>query len=194
MTSENLFYPSSTEIKSLDTNIGFLSNSIRLFLEQIINNKGCEKKIGQAIIQAAMPRSVIAPFKIGLAVQIHNHFGSAEKKYFADDLLKGRANVFLQPSSHTDIEVFGEQIIVCFYNGDVNTGINDLKYQKCMQKVHLSNTCVKIQTLPPTKTTAKYHSYRTVPTLWSGVGLCKKRDLFQNNVTFQQLRRGCLRK
>jgi hypothetical protein len=86
---------------------------------------------------------------------------SAVKKYFADDFLKGRADVFLQPSSHTDIEAFGEQIIVCFYNGDVNTGINDLRYQKFMQKVHSSNTCVKIQTLPPTKTAAKYHSYRT---------------------------------
>jgi hypothetical protein len=69
--------------------------------------------------------------------------------------------VFLQPSSHTDIEAFGVQIVVCFYNGDVNTGINYLRYQKFMQKVHSSNTCVKIQTLLPTKTAAKYHSFRT---------------------------------
>ena len=39
--------------------------------------------IGQAIIQAARPRVLIAPLQIGLAVQMHHHYGS---KFLIDSL------------------------------------------------------------------------------------------------------------
>ena len=39
--------------------------------------------LGNSIIQAARPRSVIAPLQLGLAIQMHNHFGS---KFLIDTL------------------------------------------------------------------------------------------------------------
>ena len=39
--------------------------------------------IGQAIIQATRPRVLIAPLQVGLAIQMHHHFGS---KFLIDSL------------------------------------------------------------------------------------------------------------
>ena len=66
------FYPLPGEISSLDENCAFLPETLYLFLRTIFNEKSAERKItsiGQAIIQAARPRVLIAPLQIGLAAE-----------------------------------------------------------------------------------------------------------------------------
>ena len=51
----------------------------RKLLEVLIVGKGAKLKIasiGQAIMQAARPRVLLAPLQFGLGVQMHHHFGS----------------------------------------------------------------------------------------------------------------------
>lgn len=72
-------YPSSDDIASLEKNSDFVPESLRLFLRTIFSDKKAERKIatiGQAIVQAARPRILVEPLQIGLAVQMHHHFGS----------------------------------------------------------------------------------------------------------------------
>ena len=72
-------YPNPEKLKSLEENRDYVPESLLTFLKQIIDHKNSEKKIlsiGQAIIQACMPRGVIAPLQIGLGVQMHHLYGS----------------------------------------------------------------------------------------------------------------------
>lgn len=79
-------FPSTDDIASQKKNSEFIPDTLHLFLKTIFSEKQCERKrlaIGQAIIQAARPRSLLAPLQIGLAVQLHHHFGS---KFLIDSL------------------------------------------------------------------------------------------------------------
>ncbi|XP_060603948.1 uncharacterized protein LOC132756825 [Ruditapes philippinarum] len=73
------FYPSSENVKSLKENLAFVPTSLLVFLNNIFVEKNSEVKIatiGQAIMQACIPRNVICPLQLGLGVQMHHHFGS----------------------------------------------------------------------------------------------------------------------
>ena len=72
-------YPEATEMSSLDNVIAFLPTSLKLMLEKLFSGKDTRKKvgsIGQAIMQAVRPRALMAPLQLGLAIQLHHHFGS----------------------------------------------------------------------------------------------------------------------
>ncbi len=63
-------YPSYDELGS-DKSISFLPETLRSFLEGLIKGKGAQTKlasIGQAIMQAARLRVLLAPLQIGLGV------------------------------------------------------------------------------------------------------------------------------
>ena len=54
-------YPSSNDVESVEANLNFLPDSLQFFLGKILTTKDAELKmasIGQAIIQAIMPRSL----------------------------------------------------------------------------------------------------------------------------------------
>ena len=74
-TSNDIYPLIETEV---ETNANFLPQTLKLFLEGILSSKDDEKvaSIGQAIIQAARPRVILAPLQVGLAVQLHHHFAS----------------------------------------------------------------------------------------------------------------------
>ena len=58
---------------------GYLTPMLDLFLKEIITATGNEIKraaIGQSIMQSSRPRSLLCPIQVGLAVQLHNMFGS----------------------------------------------------------------------------------------------------------------------
>ncbi|KAK3101781.1 hypothetical protein FSP39_006288 [Pinctada imbricata] len=79
-------YPSSTIISSMNENVEFIPSSLYILLEGLISEKEKSLKIaslGQTIIQAARPRSIICPLQLGLGVQLHHHFGS---KFLIDTL------------------------------------------------------------------------------------------------------------
>ncbi|KAK7111652.1 hypothetical protein V1264_011253 [Littorina saxatilis] len=97
----NKEYPTSEDISSGAYNLDFVPQSLQLFLRLIFSEKDADNKIasvGQAIVQAARPRVVIAPLQIGLGVQMHHHFGS---RYLIDVL-----NAMGFSSSYTEVQRF----------------------------------------------------------------------------------------
>jgi hypothetical protein len=73
------YYPSSSEIASENINKKFLPSVLQHFLDIIIGTKACDLKkisIGQALVQASRPRSLISPILLGVGVQLHRDFGS----------------------------------------------------------------------------------------------------------------------
>ena len=72
-------YPGSEDIKSAQGNLNFVPESLQLFLKTIFCGKENDMKIaaiGQAIMQAARPRTLLSPLQVGLAVQMHHQFAS----------------------------------------------------------------------------------------------------------------------
>ena len=62
-----------------ESHVHFLPATLSAFLGVLVSEKNNSLKvasIGQAIVQAARPRVVIAPLQIGLAVQLHHNFSS----------------------------------------------------------------------------------------------------------------------
>ena len=74
-TSNDIYPLTETEA---ETNANFLPQTLKLLLEGLLASKDNVKvaSIGQAIIQAARPRVILAPLQVGLAVQLHHHFAS----------------------------------------------------------------------------------------------------------------------
>ena len=71
-------YPSYNELGSNEC-INFLPDTLRSLLEGLIKGKGTQTKIasiGQAIMQAARPRVLLAALQVGYGVQLHHHFAS----------------------------------------------------------------------------------------------------------------------
>jgi hypothetical protein len=78
------FDPPYCTVSSKAENIAFLPKSLQILLSVLLCGNDVDVKlasIGQAVIQACIPRSVLAPLQIGLAVQLHHHFGS---RYLVD--------------------------------------------------------------------------------------------------------------
>ena len=79
------FYPLPEELSREDC-LHYLPPLLRLLLTKMFSGIEAELKtatIGECIIQAVQPRSVIAPLQIGLAVQMYQHFRS---RYLLDTL------------------------------------------------------------------------------------------------------------
>ena len=72
-------YPDSGELRSIELNLRYLPESLQVLLYDIFPGKSIGLKvatIGQCIIQATRPRSVIAPILFGIGVQMHHLYGS----------------------------------------------------------------------------------------------------------------------
>lgn len=85
--ANKISYPSSEMLSDLKAQKDFIPNSLNRFLPTIAE-ANCDLKvvsIGQAIIQGARPRSIIAPLQIGLGVQLHHTFKS---KFLIETLYK----------------------------------------------------------------------------------------------------------
>lgn len=81
-------YPSSEMLSDMAEQKRFIPDSLYRFLRTIFAEANCELKIasiGQAIVQAARPRSLIAPLQLGLGVQLHHTFKS---KFLIETLYK----------------------------------------------------------------------------------------------------------
>ena len=71
-------YPTPSDL-TLASALQFIPSSLRYMLQTLFAGKDTERKeasIGQSIVQAVRPRTVIAPLRLGLAVQMHHHFRS----------------------------------------------------------------------------------------------------------------------
>lgn len=72
-------YLSSAEMASSESALKYIPDSLKSFLKSVFTGKELDVKlasIGQAIVQAARPRVLIAPLQIGLGVQMYHHYQS----------------------------------------------------------------------------------------------------------------------
>ncbi|KAL5022362.1 hypothetical protein ScPMuIL_001517 [Solemya velum] len=77
--TSKLSYPNSDKLGSLEENLEYLPDSLRLLLNNLFTGKPIDLKvatIGQCIVQATRPRVVLAPIVFGLGVQMHHLYGS----------------------------------------------------------------------------------------------------------------------
>ena len=69
-------YPSTKSLE-LDSALSFVPETLRTLLNGLFVGEETSRKIaglGQAIVQAARPRAVVAPLQLGLAVQAHHMY------------------------------------------------------------------------------------------------------------------------
>ena len=96
--------------------------------------------------------------------------GVVLKKALNDSNFKNQAKVFMNTSSHSTIEEAGENAFKCVYNGNQIEDLDALRFRKFVQKVNTSNNVVQVETLPPTKAAARFHSFRTYLQVQTWVG------------------------
>ena len=126
------WYPVIRE--DIQESLRFLPDSLVKLLDGILLSKNSKLKtatIGQAIMQGARPRVIIAPLQIGLAVQLHHHYAS---RFLIDTLsrhgvcstydevLKFNENAALEQG--TDIPSFEGQFVQ--YIADVDHNVRTL--------------------------------------------------------------------
>lgn len=75
---------------------------------------------------------------------------------------KQLARTFMEnnPDSKKTIHQAGEEAIVCLYGGKPEEGLDALRYRKFCEKACVFASPVQIHTLPPTSSSAQYHSER----------------------------------
>ena len=77
MDVPNNHYPTTDQFSSVQAAVSFVPELLQTFLKDLITAKDIQLKLaslGQALIQAARPRSILAPLQLGLAVQLHHLF------------------------------------------------------------------------------------------------------------------------
>ena len=82
------YYESRSEFSSVQEAISFLPDSLVLMLKLMFPSKDGQVKVaslGQAVVQATRPWTILAPLLVGLGVQLHHHFAS---KFLIDSLCK----------------------------------------------------------------------------------------------------------
>jgi hypothetical protein len=75
MTDNLAEYPSTADMSSASNN--FVPSLLQLFLSTLITCELKQTAVGQCIVQAARPRSIIAPLLLGLGVSVHQEFRSS---------------------------------------------------------------------------------------------------------------------
>ena len=81
----NETYPTTEEIGNFDKGVEWVPESLQLLLAYLIPQKLKQLSIGQCIVQAAKPRSVLCPVTLSLGVELDKTFGS---KWLLDHLAR----------------------------------------------------------------------------------------------------------
>ena len=95
-------YPKTTDIHN--TTGDWIPKLLKTFLQVLVWSDLTQNSIGQAIVQAAKPRSTIMPVPFGLAFELDHVFGS---RWLLDELY--------QPgfcSSYTEVTRFKQSVVV----------------------------------------------------------------------------------
>lgn len=85
LSKSNSVYPTTQDISNLDQGMEWVPDSLKLLLSYLIPAKLKQVTIGQCIVQAAKPRSILCPVPFGLGVELEKSFGS---KWLLDHLAK----------------------------------------------------------------------------------------------------------
>ncbi len=121
-------YTSCSMLSSVGDAVLFLPDSLQLMLNTLFTSK-CEQvkvaSIGQAIMQIARPRTILALIQVGLGVQLHHHFAS---KFIIDTLNKFNKHGFC--CSYSEVTKFERNAAVA-----QSTDIPGFTPRHCVQYV-----------------------------------------------------------
>ena len=70
------FYPSNDNIHDVDASCHWLPSILQMFLQPVVKSTVKRAAIGQCLVRAARPRSVIPPLLFGLGVELDHISGS----------------------------------------------------------------------------------------------------------------------
>ncbi|CAC5424082.1 unnamed protein product [Mytilus coruscus] len=73
------YYPFPTDVASIDRNMQYVPDSLRLLMKTIFVEKDSKLKIasiGHAVMQASRPRIPLTPLQLGFGIQLHRNFAS----------------------------------------------------------------------------------------------------------------------
>ena len=87
--------------------------------------------------------------------------GASLKKLSTSDYFQQQAKIFDNESSTSEeITAAGENALVCIYGGKHGQNLNQLRYQRYIEKLASKKSSLQAQSLPPSSGAAKYHSLR----------------------------------
>ena len=67
----------------------------------------------------------------------------------------------MDDTTRSEVEQAGEEVFIALFNGKEGEGLNYLRYKKFVHKATVSKSVVEVQSLPPTTSAARMHSFRT---------------------------------
>ena len=82
-------------------------------------------------------------------------------KKVEDPNVKDFAKCFMDDTTRSEVEQAGEEVFIALFNGKEGEGLNYLRYKKFVHKATVSKSVVEVQSLPPTTSAARMHSFRT---------------------------------
>ena len=85
MTADKSKYPSNEELSDINYETKWVPESLQIFLSSLISSNLKQLSIGQCIVQASRPRSLIVPIPFGVGVDVDKSFGT---KWLVDHLAK----------------------------------------------------------------------------------------------------------
>lgn len=95
------------------------------------------------------------------------------KRTMSTESFRTHAHVFMKKSTHDEVEIAGQELLVRLYNGEPDChGLDILRYCKFLQKVNAKSTALEVRTLPPTINAARFHSYRVYLQVQTWMGEC----------------------
>ena len=156
---ESSRYPSSDEMRSVDKNIEFLPETLKVFLQKVLVGKDIKTKtasLGQAIMQSVRPRILNTPLQLGLGVQMHRQFGS---RFLIDTL-----NQLGFCSSYSEIQMYERSAAV-----NLGTDIPGLGSGSFVQHI-ADNVDHNLRTLDGCNT---FHGMGIIATVTPKTDVCK---------------------
>ena len=87
--------------------------------------------------------------------------GASLKKFVNSEHFRQQALVFDNLASTVDeVKTAGENALVCLYGGKPGQTLDQLRYQRYLEKLACKSKSIQPQSLPPTSSAVKYHSLR----------------------------------
>ena len=75
-TFQGKFYPDTEQLSDVNKTKGWLTKNLRLFMETLIKNPPKQRSIGQAIVSAVKPRSVLSLMLFTVGTEMDHLSGS----------------------------------------------------------------------------------------------------------------------